>query len=235
MKDLQVGDQVLTTSGKYRTVYSLVHLDHTTPTSFLQLYVDTAQAPLELTPDHMVYVVGVSVPRPAYKIKVGDMVPTVNGPSKIIKITTIVRKGAYNPLTTDGTIVAAGIFASNFPSPFRAEYLDIGGVPLLSMQFVIHLLFAPLRTICLGVSLDLCVEPHGRGGKIAYAHFLKGLGNFWKEQNLVLQLAIIFFLVSVCLLVAYPMSMALLVGGLWWMWKRRRRVPLGFVKNVKVD
>jgi len=46
---------------------------------------------------------------------VGDqLISSGGGPSKIIAIHTIKRKGAFSPLTTRGNLVANGIIASNY-------------------------------------------------------------------------------------------------------------------------
>lgn len=127
MKELQVGDPVLTRTGTYQPVYAFAHWDPTRSAQFLQIYTRTlngddkhnnlensrATSPLEVTKDHLVYIHGMAKPIPAAAVQVGDVLQgvstaTVSNQSAVskhqpelvvTKIQSVTRKGLYNPLT----------------------------------------------------------------------------------------------------------------------------------------
>jgi Hint module/Mycoplasma protein of unknown function, DUF285 len=153
MKDLQVGDKVLTGSGRYQPVYSMFHYDRTKPTPYLQIHSShsrngTGARPLELTANHMLHVVGYENPIPAWQVQVGDYVyimeplyPTTHEAkdpwalsirrpqqlqqSQVVEIRQVVRHGLYNPLTEDGTIVVDNIVTSAYASFLGTEHIRL--------------------------------------------------------------------------------------------------------------
>ena len=154
MKDLQVGDKVLTGSGRYQPIYSMFHFDRTKPTPYLQIHTVhsrnvTGVQPLEMTANHMLYVVGYENPIPAWQLKLGDFVyimkPTYssNGETKhpwkpapsvprhllqqsqVVEIRHVVRHGLFNPLTEDATIVVDGIVTSAYTSFLGTEHIRL--------------------------------------------------------------------------------------------------------------
>lgn len=158
MSEIQVGDEVLTSKGKYETVYAIDHRHPTKSTKFIQIHTtETEEQPLELTAKHMVFLEGNSNPVPAMRLKVGDQVQTLNGPTEVEKINTITRNGVYNFLTYDGTIVASGIISSTYSAHFSDnEYIEISGYQIMSHQKFFHALLKPYKYVCTGVSLELC-------------------------------------------------------------------------------
>jgi preprotein translocase subunit YajC len=180
MKDLTVGDKVLTASGQYKTVFAIDHFHHTKPTEYLQIHTALDEAPLELTSRHMIFMDNKkSNPVPASHVKVGDFVQTLSGPVKVTKIRTITRKGLYNPLTTDGTIVVDGIIASTYSTFSGTEYVEIDGMKLMSQHAFLHLAVTPYRDICMGVSLKLCKDQDEYVWYIRLGYMVL---NVWKKQ-----------------------------------------------------
>jgi len=117
IKDVAVGDKVMTASGEYKTVFTISHFHPDQLTSFLSMQTEMEENPLELTPLHMLFLQGKQTPVPAKDVKIGDMVQTLyHGPQKVTNITVVTRNGFYNPVTTDGTIVVGGIIASTYAS-----------------------------------------------------------------------------------------------------------------------
>ncbi|CAB9502309.1 unknown protein [Seminavis robusta] len=57
MKDLQVGDRVLTTSGTYQPIYSFGHYQTDQKATFLQIHTSTnsSSKPLEMTGNHLIF------------------------------------------------------------------------------------------------------------------------------------------------------------------------------------
>ena len=104
MKDLQVGDQVLTGNG-YQPVYAFGHKEVAIEQEFLKIYTDSGGNALELTRDHLVFVMD-SLSRSqmairADRVKVGDVLATDDAVRGLLvtKVVTIVGRGAYLPLT----------------------------------------------------------------------------------------------------------------------------------------
>ena len=97
MKNLQVGDYVLTRTGNYQPVYAFAHWDSSRYTEYLQIHtsrlnhrddenshiimnhhnITMVSSPLELTQDHLVYIQGEDKPVPAGAVKVGDILQGV--------------------------------------------------------------------------------------------------------------------------------------------------------------
>lgn len=104
MTHLQVGDIVLTGNG-FQPVYSFGHKEVATEQEFLQLYTASHEDALELTRDHLVFVVdtktGSQEAVRAGTIKVGDILATdaSAGGVLVTKVATAGARGAYLPLT----------------------------------------------------------------------------------------------------------------------------------------
>jgi Hint module len=90
MKDLQLGEKVLTASHDYEPVYAFGHRHLTQAAKFIQF-----NDALEITGAHLVFVEGKVNPVRADSVKVGDFLQ--GGEVKSIK--TIQRAGVYTPLT----------------------------------------------------------------------------------------------------------------------------------------
>jgi len=209
MKDLQVGDKVLTGSGTYQTIYAMDHYHKWKPTEYLQIHTSLTQEPLEVTALHMLFVAGKSNPIPALLLEVGDSLQTMMldnqnegrhglvAMAEVIKIDRVVRNGFYNALTMDGTIVVNGVVGSTYPSLFGTEYVEIFGVKTISIQDFVHWALMPIRTVyyyCGSMQRNLSLI--GRRGKTieervesfdwyskAYNVFVK----FIERQNPVVQ------------------------------------------------
>lgn len=154
--------------------------------------------PLEVTSMHMIFIVESSMgdddnhddvdaavrppyslllssdPVPAHYIKVGDVIQSITGPRLVTNITTIQRRGLYNPITTDGTIVVDGIIASTYSTYTGTSHIEIPSFidhssskeqsrqllskqqkqysSLLSISFhtIAAMAYTPYRTYCTG-------------------------------------------------------------------------------------
>jgi len=187
MKDVEVGDLVLTGEGTYETVYSIDHRHTTKITTFLQIFLSPSIAkfetektnrlrdsPLEITTKHMVFVEGNSNPVPANTLKVGDQIQTVTGPGIIVHIKSITRRGLYNPLTSDGTIVVNGGIVASTYSAFASNnewminidtdrfpgWYQTGG--MMSHQHFLNSVLKPYEYLCTQFSLELCKTENER-------------------------------------------------------------------------
>jgi len=144
MKDLKVGDEVLTVNKHneitYDVVYGFLHREVSTTAPFLEIHLENGQR-LTLTEKHMLYKSGDgddATVVPAYKLSPGDSVFVVSGPSmeiqKVSSINETEKTGIFAPVTFNGNIVVDGVLASCY-----AEH------DIMANQKLAHIALAPLR------------------------------------------------------------------------------------------
>lgn len=156
MRELRIGDEVLTASDKFEPVYSFGHYHQSLRASYLQISTNlTTHRPLELSKDHMVFVQRneQSIALPASALVVGDQVDTESGAVAVVqKIKTVIRKGAFAPFTSSGTIIVNGIVASSFVSlqkETESDKLVVGPWTIpLSHQWLAHSFESAHRLVC---------------------------------------------------------------------------------------
>lgn len=168
MKDLKVGDKVLTINKNkqlvFDKVYGFLHREVDKDAKFLQIHLEGGRV-LTLTSLHMLYkAVGNSQSVvPAYKISTGDrlFVVSENGIEiqAVSSITEIELKGIYAPVTYSGRIVVDGVLASCY-----AEHDNMDN------QKIAHFSLAPLR-LKSKVRLNKKKESE-RSGVNGYCNFL---------------------------------------------------------------
>lgn len=202
MQQLQVGDFVSVNdndhdsskSYNYEQVYSFAHYHPTKEVTFLQIYtstgqkdehdndVDNSDVPLEITPDHLVFLQSDSdsddEPIPAGSIQVGDILRTISANNdvgegrRVTHIKTVIRQGLYAPLTSAGTLVVNnGIVVSTYvdleEAVFTGHYpwsrLKQGWISKLS-----HVGISPYRFICAKISNKLCHPDYYNDNGIPY-------------------------------------------------------------------
>jgi len=126
LKDLKQDDMILAANGTYRHFLFWMHTHISQITDFVQIYTSLLEdEPLELTKNHLVFLHGKSVPIQAGNVKVGDMMVGLKGPKPVSKIATVTRKGFYNPLTSDATLMVNGLLTSSAAvhNDSEAQYL----------------------------------------------------------------------------------------------------------------
>lgn len=199
MKDLQVGDRVLTGGNKYQYVYGFGHYLRDTEQEFVQIRTKDVE-PLEMTSDHMVFVKkenGEQIAIRADALKVGDVLAS-EGVSIVSKIATVIKPGMYMPLTPDGTIVVNGIKASAYTSISQDAPSIVQNMALFGMKsedVIVHLWLSPLRVLCMGVSSNFCgipkddprSSPAAERGLVEWLVFGRKLASFTEQQNPVVQ------------------------------------------------
>jgi len=191
MKDVTVGDKVMTASGEYKTVFTISHSHPDRLTSFVRVQTEMGENPLELTPLHMVFLQGETTPKPAKDVKIGDVVQTLyHGPQKVTNITVVTRNGFYNPVTMDGTIVVDGVIASTYASLNGGSYLEIAGRKWISFQLLLDMMASPFRAFCTTLSLDLCTQYQP-----STVHSMMQFYEFWSKQNTAAQSFLLFTVV----------------------------------------
>jgi hypothetical protein len=202
IKDVVIGDMVLSDEkGTYTKYYSKGHFDNTIPTNFLRIYTELNVKPLELTPGHMVYTaLSNKLPVPAHSIKVGDVLKTIDGPSKVISIRTISRKGLVNPLTLSGSIVVDGIVSSIHSEESGFEGNDAGWIYLAGLKIahwhtLVHFIHAPHRIIC--GRFMMCTETLTEGGLVPFDQYLVNIHVATEaKQSVVFSVLVLLFLVT---------------------------------------
>jgi len=175
---IEVGDSVLTGNGEFQSVYSIDHRDINKSTTFLQIAFGSDNNVLEITPNHMIFKEGSDIPVASATVTVGDRVATPSGYEKVNSVKTIERKGVFNPLTADGTIVASGMVASTFSSLLnQSESIEISGSSIMSYQQFFTNLLKPYKFFCTTLSLELCrvdsgkVMVSGLASRIFFFHY----------------------------------------------------------------
>ena len=189
MKDLKLNDKVLTGSN-YQPVYSFGHLDKDMIVEYLQIYPSDKETPLEVSPDHLIFLAGGTNPVRADQIKKGDMVyNTMMEPIEVIKIKSVSKKGAYLPLTADGTIVVNGVLASTYVSISEdaPTIVSLFGY-CISEQSLFHWWLAPYRMVCWGLSSKLCREDYGSNNIIHWLNLGHRFAKYGEQQAWWLQM-----------------------------------------------
>ena len=155
MEALQIGDVVRTgADNSFSPVYSFAHYEPQRVAEFLQIWTKAARRPLEITADHLLYVLPHGQDKaqmlPASAVQVGDALVTPSAAAavttvKITSITQVQREGLYAPVTKTGTIVVNGVVASNYialpPALQSWTSFDV-------QHWLQHMAYTPYRFYC---------------------------------------------------------------------------------------
>jgi Hint module len=195
MKDLKVGDHVLTGSGNFEPVYAFGHKNAGRSADFLQF--QTASAKLEMTGGHLVFLEGKINPVRADSIKVGDVLS--GDAATVKKIKTIRREGVYSPLTPSGSVVVDGIVASSYISlqKHSKEYVEMqGGFTLMSYQDFIHMALSPFRMFTMGISSSMG-NTYTEDGIPTFAAAGLNFAKWAESQNILVQAVLLVAFVAI--------------------------------------
>jgi hypothetical protein len=173
MKDLKIGDSVLTASGSFKKVHTFLHrkpdtpFDHSQqPSLFLKISTEGSGI-IEISPKHFIHRVGDANPVEASVISPGDYLYFIEAPGskttttkqvKVLRIEPVFYNGAMAPATEDGTIVVGGIVASVYSNPRHAasDFVAFANYPIMHRAHFTHLVTTPHRLFCKHVSDALC-------------------------------------------------------------------------------
>lgn len=198
MKDLKVGDRVLTGRNVYQEVYAFAHRLATKQSRFYQIHNENSKLPLEVTADHLVFLGNQEQPVAAVTVQIGDVLRSAAGPSKVTKISSVKRTGIYAPLTTGGSLVVDGVQASSY---IRFSTKEDGA---LSDHSLIHMSLSPYRMLCSGVSARFCdTDNNGEDGMPHYVRYGLNLLHWVSDSGIAVQF------------VAWPAIVA--VSGSFWL------------------
>ena len=107
---------------------------------------------------------------------------------EVTKVTSVVRNGAYLPLTPDGTIVVNGVLSSTYVSIDHITPEITGRFLGLSQHNLFHWWLAPYRMVCLGISSKLYENDYDeQDGIIYWLKFGETLAEFGEKQHPLLQ------------------------------------------------
>lgn len=212
MKDLRVGDLVLSRSGRFEKVYAFVHHSHAKQGSFLRLL----PTGLELSKEHMVFIQNRGA-IPASMVQVGDRFE--NG-DEVSEIQAITQAGLYAPFTTSGTIAVNNVTASCYISFQESNVLILGSwrTPI-TYQWLAHFFLTPHRIWCSHFGMAdpaLTDDDSGISGwaqqGYAMAHWLLDQNQIVMGLILVVLALIMVFFSSMELLLLHPVLMVPLLG-----------------------
>jgi Hint module len=214
MDHLQIHDQVFVGINPnnqrpiYQSVYAFGHLEKDMPHEYLQIYTSPTITgkPLEMSAAHLIYLEGAQDPVRADSLQVGASLihPTTSQGKKSIvrvsKITKVIRKGAYMPLTASGTIVVNGILASNYVSILEnAPHVITKYHTVFSDHQLLHWWLAPYRVLC-NNNLLVCQnndkDENGISYWLVFGRFLATLANGWDVVSQMVGMVMVVLLLA---------------------------------------
>jgi hypothetical protein len=222
IKSLQVGDMVQTSFQNgpwFSPVLSFMHFDHDTEVEYLQIHTNMAKMPLEITPDHFLFVDNLQTVR-AGDVKVGDL---LSDGMMVTSIQSIKRRGLYAPATENGEIMVSGVPASCY-----IDLLD-GMAPSIQAT-VLHAALAPLRFMC-GLDFAICKqEAYTQGGFSVKLAKLIELGHMLVDGTFAMQLLVVITCIPVLLgfltvemMLNHGHWFTLAVGGLYFLRQKKSK------------
>jgi hypothetical protein len=215
MDQLKLGDYVKSGANKFSRVYSFSHIDNNVEASFLQIHTERLQLPLEVTPEHIVYVSG--KPVRASDVQVGDI---MDGHNLVTRITKVRRRGVYAPVTYSGDILVSGVLASSYVS-----LLDQASPRL--QNSAAHAMTGVHRMLC-KISFSYCQqETYDVNGVSTFIQPIAHLMRTLNEGNCVLQvtgvlLAIPLLLLVFCIehILQIPTYLMIILVSVFWFVRR---------------
>ncbi len=209
MNELQVGDMVMNAQGEFDLVYSFGHYAPTMKATFLAIHAIGMSQPLEISPDHMLYVEGVITP--ASSVRVGHKLSlATGGHAEVRMVTTVVRYGAYAPFTLSGTIAVNSIASSVYVDlQSDSGVLVIRGTKtLVSIQFLAHMFQSPHRLVC-KVNIKYCkAETYDERGMSSSVVLQLQMYDWVMQQNGVV-MGVVFALTALVSLIIFGFELLL--------------------------
>ncbi|CAB9506477.1 Multicopper oxidase mco [Seminavis robusta] len=232
MTSLSLGDKVYIGNhggkARYEAVYSFGHYQQSDATDFLRIHTNSTVPtdPIELTPEHLIYIDGCNDPVRADAVQVGTLLlhQSVDNPPQRVAVTRIDRRrryGSFLPMTQGGTIVVNGITVSAYVSIHEdAPNIVKHKLNVLSEQRLFHWWLAPYRFFCTYVSPQLCQNDYNSDGVVywlAIGRFIAQLGEGCWQGFRVLGLCIFIPMMALWVLVDSMVNF-LHVNLVWALW-----------------
>jgi len=128
MADLQVGDAVLVSGGRFSPVYVFTHRTTTAARRYVRLTASSGAA-VTVTASHYVHTPAGLVAAGA--VAVGDDLVLADGsPSRVVAVDTVTSSGLYNPQTIAGDIVVGGLKVSTYTTAVDPTVASAALAPL---------------------------------------------------------------------------------------------------------
>jgi len=121
MKELKVGDEVLTSSGTFSAVLGWLDIQPGQETNFIKLETNLSSS-TSMTGSHVIFSRSVNeesaTPKYADEVKMGDLIigEEAGELAEVVNISRFSSVGYYAPLTYEGTVVVDGYLASCYAS-----------------------------------------------------------------------------------------------------------------------
>ena len=215
MKNLQVGDEVLTGSGleNYEPIYAFGHIEPRVVADFIEISFESVDShgskqdhSIEMTDEHLIYLRGETHPIRAGAVQVGNILVGLGGGlAKVTKLSSIRKEGVYAPLTASGKIVVNGLVVSTYVSLQKEAdmYSQVGKggwlrLPL-SQHDISHFWMAPLRIMCSASSADRMAfcETHDDNGFLHWVSLGMRTVEWGQQQNFLVQVLLLASMVTV--------------------------------------
>ena len=207
MDEIQLGDLILSGEDNFEEVYSFGHFSEEIESEYLQVFIQGAKQPLELSADHMLFLEN-NTAAAAADVTVGDKVMLANGDVRVVEsIESVTRQGLYAPFTESGTVSVNGVKALSFVT-FQDESFQTP----FSDHVAAHMSQLPQRVLArFGITCDSfnaagansCLEP-----LMNMHESFRGLPSFMLAP-LVAVLALLYGIEQ------YPVSFMAAVGGVF--------------------
>mmetsp|Transcript_14394 Transcript_14394/g.21239 ORF Transcript_14394/g.21239 Transcript_14394/m.21239 type:complete len:493 (-) Transcript_14394:256-1734(-) len=149
IRELQIGDMVLTSDQKYEPIYSFGHRIENAEGDFVRITTADKNS-LEMSSKHMIFTKDRGV-IPASMLRKDDHVLNSLGVEVVVQsIAMIASKGLYAPFTPSGQLVVNDIIVSSFVAfETDSSMLEVGGmIPSFSYQWLAHTFEFPHRVAC---------------------------------------------------------------------------------------
>lgn len=129
MADLKAGDMIRTHPEKSSAsqVFLFSHREKMTPTEVIRIETASGHV-VRATKGHYLYVDGKL--RAFAKVKVGDTVKTMNGDSKVIKVSKVVAIGLYAPHALESDLVVDGVWTSGYSTAVHPGWAEAALAPV---------------------------------------------------------------------------------------------------------
>lgn len=139
MDELVVGDEIRV-GDQFSPVFLFTHNQKETLRSFVQIETESHHK-LALTAGHLLYVNGVL--KAAMHVKTGDRLRVVNGVDRVVRVSTVVKKGLFNPQTVHGDIVVNGLVTSTYTTAVDAHLAHTALAPVRAMWNLVGFTMVP--------------------------------------------------------------------------------------------
>ena len=110
MEKLRIGDSVRVSKDEFSQIFMFTHRVAYPRQEFVEIHVGNRT--LRATEGHIVYANDMAVA--AEKVRVGDVMKTVDGEGVVRKVSRAMDRGLYNPQTLHGDIVVDGVSVSTY-------------------------------------------------------------------------------------------------------------------------